>query len=83
MVLLLQVIVSTMTLWLHSLRLEVAVVQEQLHLLHALMRVHSHRRVCAPAAAKPRRNEQAFPVERLCMFYPSGDMSGSVLVYVA
>jgi hypothetical protein len=71
-----------MTLQLHSLRLEVAAVQQQLHLLHAPMRVHSHRRVRAPAAAQPRRNEQALSVERLCKFYPSGDMSGSVLVYV-
>jgi hypothetical protein len=43
----------------------------------------SHRRVRAPAAAQPRRNEQALPVERLCKFYPLGDMSRSVLVYVA
>jgi hypothetical protein len=33
MLLLLQVIVPAMTLWLHNLRLEVAVVQQQLHLL--------------------------------------------------
>jgi hypothetical protein len=42
----------------------------------------SHRRVRAPAAAQPRRNEQALPVERLGKFYPSGDMSGFVPVYV-
>jgi hypothetical protein len=60
----------------------VAAVQEQLHLLRAPMRVHSYRRVRAPAAAQPRRNEQALPVERLCKFYPSGDMSGSIPVYV-
>jgi hypothetical protein len=34
------------------------------------------------AAARPRRNEQDLPVERLCKFYPSGDMSESVPVYV-
>jgi hypothetical protein len=45
------------------------------------MRVHSHRWVRAMAAAQPRRNEQTLPVEHLCKFYPSGDMSGSVLVY--
>jgi hypothetical protein len=67
---------------LHSLRLEVAAVQQQLHLLRAPMQVHSHRRVRAPATAQPQRNEQALSVERLCKFYPSGDMSGSVPVYV-
>jgi hypothetical protein len=72
-----------MTWQLHSLRLEVAAVQLELHLLRATMRVHSHRRVHAPVAAQPRQNEQALPVERLCKFYPSGDMSGSVLIYVA
>jgi hypothetical protein len=82
MLLLLRVIIPAMTLRLHSLRLEVAAVQQHLHLLQAPMWVHSHRRVHAPAAAQPRRNEQAFPVERLCKFYPSGDMSGSVPVYV-
>jgi hypothetical protein len=61
---------------------EVAAVQQQLHLLRALMRVHSHMRVRAPATAQPRRNEQALPVKRLYKFYPSGDMSGSVPVYV-
>jgi hypothetical protein len=81
--LLLRVIVPVMMWWLHSLRLEVAVVQQQLHLLRAPMRVHSHRRVRTLAAAQPQRNEQALPVERLCKFYPSGDMSGSVPVYVA
>jgi hypothetical protein len=60
----------------------VAAVQQQLHLLRAPMRVHSHRRVRAPAAAQPQRNEQALSAERLCKFYPSGDMSGSVPVYV-
>jgi hypothetical protein len=67
---------------LHSLRLEVATVQQQLHLLHAPMQVHSHMQVCAPAAAQLRQNEQALPVERLGKFYPLGDMSGSVPVYV-
>jgi hypothetical protein len=71
-----------MTWRLHSLRLEVAAVQQQLHLLRAPMWVHSHRRVRALAAAQSRRNEQALPVERLCKFYPSGDMSGSIPVYV-
>jgi hypothetical protein len=80
--LLLRVVVPVMTWRLHSLRLEVAAVQQQLHLLRALMRVHSHRRVRAPAAAQPQRNEQALSVKRLCKFYPSGDMSGSVPVYV-
>jgi hypothetical protein len=51
-------------------------------LLRAPMQVHSHRRVRAPAAAQPRRNEQALPVERLCKFYSSGDMSESVPVSV-
>jgi hypothetical protein len=51
--LLLRVIVPAMTWRLHSLRLEVAAVQQQLHLLRAPMRVHSHRRVRAPAAAQP------------------------------
>jgi ribosomal protein S19E (S16A) len=46
------------------------------------MRVHSHRRVRALTAAQQGRNEQALPVERLCKFYPSGDMSGSIPVYV-
>jgi hypothetical protein len=71
-----------MTWRLHSLRLEVAAVQQQLHLLRAPMRVHSHRRVRAPAAAQPRQNEQALPVERLGKFYPLGDISGSIPVYV-
>jgi hypothetical protein len=53
----------------------VAAVQEQLYLLRAPMRVHSHKRVHALAAAQPRRNEQALPVERLDKFCPSGDMS--------
>jgi hypothetical protein len=60
----------------------VTVVQQQLHLLRAPMWVHSHRRVRAPTTAQPRRNEQALTVESLCKFYPSGDMSGSVPVYV-
>jgi hypothetical protein len=41
--LLLQVVVTTMMLRPHSLRLEVAAVQQQLHLLRAPIRVHSHR----------------------------------------
>jgi hypothetical protein len=82
MLLLLQVIVPVMTLHLHSLRLDVAVIQQQLHLLRAPIWVHSHRLVYAPAAAQPRWNEQALPVECLFKFYPSGDMSGSVPVYV-
>jgi hypothetical protein len=82
MLLLLQVAVPTMTLRLHSLRFEVAVVQQQLHLLCAPMRIHSHKRVRALAAAQPRRNEQALPVERLYKFYPSGDMSRSIPVDV-
>jgi hypothetical protein len=46
------------------------------------MQVHSHRWVRATAAAQPRWNDQALPVERLCKFYPSGNMSGSVPIYV-
>jgi hypothetical protein len=60
----------------------VATVQQQLHLLRAPMRVHVHRRVRAPAAAPPRRNEHALLVGSLCKFYPSVDISGSVPVYV-
>jgi hypothetical protein len=82
MVLLLQVIVPVMTLHLHSLRLDVTVIQQQFHLLRAPIWVHSHRLVYAPAAAQPRWNEQALPVECLCKFYHSGDMFGSVTVYV-
>jgi hypothetical protein len=42
--LLLQVIIPMMVLWPHSLRLKVAVVQQQFHLLRASpLRVHSHR----------------------------------------
>jgi hypothetical protein len=80
--LLLYVVISVMMLRPHSLRLEVTAVQQQFHLLRALMRVHFHRRVRAPVAAQPRQNKQALPVERLCKFYPSGDMSGSVPVYI-
>jgi hypothetical protein len=71
-----------MTLWLHSLRLEVAAVQQQLYLLRTPMRVHSHKRVRAPVAAQSQQNEQALSVERLCKFYPSGDLSTSIPVYV-
>jgi hypothetical protein len=53
MLLLLQVIVPAMTLRLHSLRLEVATVRQQLHFHHAPIRVHSHTRVRTPAAAQP------------------------------
>jgi hypothetical protein len=53
MLLLLQVIIPVMMLRLHSLMLEVAAVQQQLYLLHALMRVHSYKRVRASAAAQP------------------------------
>jgi hypothetical protein len=60
----------------------VAAAQQQLHLLCAPMRVHSHRRVRAPTTAQPRWNEQALPVERLDKFYPLDDMSESVPVYV-
>jgi hypothetical protein len=75
MLLLLQVVILAMMLWLYSPRLEVAAVQQQLHL-------QSQMRVCAPTVAQPRRNEQALPVERLCKFYPSGDISGSIPFYV-
>jgi hypothetical protein len=74
--------VPMMMWWLHSLRLEVAAVQQQLHLLLTPKRVHSHRRVRAPTAAQPRRNEQALPVEHLGKVCPSGDMSRSVPIYV-
>jgi hypothetical protein len=63
----------------HNLRLEVAAIQQQFHLLCAPMWVHSHRRVHAPAAAQPWWNEQALPVECLCKVYPAG----SVPVYIA
>jgi hypothetical protein len=53
MLLLLQVVVPAMMLRLYSLRLEVAAVQQQLHLLRAPMWVHSHMRVHAPTAAQP------------------------------
>jgi hypothetical protein len=53
MILLLRVVVPAMTWYLHSLRLEVAAVHQQLHLLIPPMRVHSHRRVCAPTAVQP------------------------------
>jgi hypothetical protein len=82
MLLLLQVVIPVMTWWLHNLRLEVATVQQQLHLLLSPMWVHSRRRVRALAAAQPQRNEQALPIEHLYKFSPSGDMSGSVSVYV-
>jgi hypothetical protein len=59
----------------HTLRLEVAVVQQQFHLLHTFpLRVHSRMRLHALACAQPRRNEQALPAERLCKFYPSDNM---------
>jgi hypothetical protein len=60
----------------------VAIVQQQLHLLLTLMRVRSHMPVRAPVATQPRRNEHALQVECLGKFYPSGDMYGSVSVYV-
>jgi hypothetical protein len=84
MLLLLQVVVPVMTWRLHSLRLEVAAVQQQqqLHLLLSPMWEHSRRRVHALAAAQPRQNEQALPIEHLYKFFPSGDMSESVSVYV-
>jgi hypothetical protein len=47
--LLLQVIIPVMTLRPHSLRLEVATVQQQFHLLRASsLRVLSSRQLCAP-----------------------------------
>jgi hypothetical protein len=79
--LLLKVIIPAMW-WLHSLMLEVAAVQQQLHLLLAPMWVHFDIRDRAPAAAQPRWNEQVLPIEHLCKFYPLGDMSGSVPIYV-
>jgi hypothetical protein len=77
-----KVVIPTMMWWLHSLRLEVAAIQQQFHIFLALMWVHSHRQVHAPVAAQLRRNEQALSVERLGKFYPLGDISGSVPVYV-
>jgi uncharacterized protein YggT (Ycf19 family) len=53
MLLLLHVVVPVRTLWPHSLTLEVAAVQQQLHLLRAAMRVHFHRHVRTPTAAQP------------------------------
>jgi hypothetical protein len=82
MLLLLHVVIPARAGQPHSLRIKVAAIQQQLHLLRAPMWVHSHRRVRALAAAEPRQNEQALLVERLCKFSPSGDMSGSVPIYV-
>jgi hypothetical protein len=65
MLLLLHVVIPVRTWQPYNLRLEVATVQQQLHLLRAPMWVHSHRRVRAPTAAQPQRNEQALPVEHL------------------
>jgi hypothetical protein len=79
---LLLVVVHAMMWRLHSLRLKVTTVQQQLHILRSPMWVHSHRRVRAPAAVQPRQNEQALTVERLYKFYPSSDMSESVPLYV-
>jgi hypothetical protein len=73
--LLLQVIIPTMTLRPHILRLEVVVVQQRFHLLRASpLRVHSCRQLCAPTHVQLRWNEQALSVEYLYKFYHSGDM---------
>jgi hypothetical protein len=82
MLLLLQVVVPARTLRPHSLGIEVANVQQKFHLFRAPMQVHSHIRVHAPTTAQPQQNEQALLVERLYKFYPSGNMSESVPVYV-
>jgi hypothetical protein len=61
----------------YSLRLKVATVQQQFHLLHtSLLRAHSLKRLCAPACGQQRWNEQALPAEQLCKFYYLGDMFG-------
>jgi hypothetical protein len=66
-----------MTLQPHSLRLEVAAVQQQFHLLRASpLWVCSDKRLRAPTRAQLQWNEQALLVEHLCKFYPSCDMFG-------
>jgi hypothetical protein len=58
-----------------TLRRKVATVQQKFHLLRASpLRVHPCRRLHALVRARSRRNEQALSVERLCKFYPLGDM---------
>jgi hypothetical protein len=75
--LLLHIVIPVMTLRPHSLRLNVAVVQQQFYILHASpLRVHSRRRLRALTRAQPRRNEHALPAEHLYKFYHSGDMFG-------
>jgi hypothetical protein len=66
MLLLLQVVAPVMTLRLHSPRLEVAIVQQKLHLL---------------CGFTPTGKFLGY-FEHLCKFYPSGDIFGSVPVYV-
>jgi hypothetical protein len=66
-----------MTLQPHSLRLEVAAVQQQFHLLRTFpLRVRSRRWLRALAHAQPRRNEQPLLAKNFCKFYPFGDMFG-------
>jgi hypothetical protein len=61
----------------HSLRLEVATVQQQFQLLRASpLRVYSCRWLRTPARAQPRWSEQVLLAEHICKFYPSGGMLG-------
>ena len=74
---LLQVVIPMMTVRPHILRLEVAAVQQQFHLLRASpLWVHSHRRLRAPARAQLPQSEQALLAEHIYKFYPLGDMFG-------
>jgi hypothetical protein len=75
--LLLQGVIPVMTLWPHSLRLEVTAVQQQFYLLRASpLQVHSRSQLCAPTRAQPQWNKQAISAEHLYKFYLSGDMFG-------
>jgi hypothetical protein len=63
---LLQVVIPAMTMQSHSLRLEVAAVQQQFHLRRASpLRAYSRKRLRAPTCAQPRLNEQALTAEHL------------------
>jgi hypothetical protein len=71
------------TLCFSTLRRKVAAVQQKFYLLRVSpLQVHPCRWLHAPVRAQPRRNEQALTVERLCKFYHSDNISGSVPVYV-
>jgi hypothetical protein len=74
---LLQVIIPVMTLRPHSLRLKVAIVQQEFHFLRASpLWVHSRRRLHAPTHAQPRQNKQALQADHLYKCYPLGGMFG-------